>query len=200
VIDQFPAIDVAMSTHAGDPEEHRRPCPSTASGLVGADVGAWPSARPAGRIAELRGDLRTILEGSRRRTPAGGDRALVTAGRAAEPVDPHPHADEPLQRQRRSPSPAALAALGAEYTWWPGRWPSSTPPGVRRVDVDGAREMLAACEAALPADVAVCVAAGLVAPARHGQDQEGRQPAANPAGGARHPRHPVPEPAGRPWS
>ncbi|HEY9236017.1 MAG TPA: phosphopantothenoylcysteine decarboxylase, partial [Phenylobacterium sp.] len=31
--------------------------------------------------------------------------------------------------------------------------------GVRRVDVETAREMLAACEAALPADIAVCVAA-----------------------------------------
>jgi phosphopantothenoylcysteine decarboxylase/phosphopantothenate--cysteine ligase len=30
---------------------------------------------------------------------------------------------------------------------------------VRRIDVETAREMLAACEAALPADVAICVAA-----------------------------------------
>jgi phosphopantothenoylcysteine decarboxylase/phosphopantothenate--cysteine ligase len=33
------------------------------------------------------------------------------------------------------------------------------PPACSRVDVETAREMLAACEAALPADIAVCVAA-----------------------------------------
>jgi len=33
------------------------------------------------------------------------------------------------------------------------------PAGVTRVDVESAREMLVACEAALPADIAVCVAA-----------------------------------------
>jgi phosphopantothenoylcysteine decarboxylase/phosphopantothenate--cysteine ligase len=63
--------------------------------------------------------------------------------------------------------------------------------------------MLAACEAALPADVAVCVAAvadSQPGGGRLGQDEEGRRgPAARfPAGGdRRHPRHPVPEP-GRP--
>jgi phosphopantothenoylcysteine decarboxylase/phosphopantothenate--cysteine ligase len=34
-----------------------------------------------------------------------------------------------------------------------------TPAGVTRIDVETARQMLAACEAALPADIAVCVAA-----------------------------------------
>jgi phosphopantothenoylcysteine decarboxylase/phosphopantothenate--cysteine ligase len=34
-----------------------------------------------------------------------------------------------------------------------------TPAGVKRIDVETARQMLAACEAALPADLAVCVAA-----------------------------------------
>jgi phosphopantothenoylcysteine decarboxylase/phosphopantothenate--cysteine ligase len=35
----------------------------------------------------------------------------------------------------------------------------SAPPGVTRVNVETALEMLAACKAALPADAAVCVAA-----------------------------------------
>jgi phosphopantothenoylcysteine decarboxylase/phosphopantothenate--cysteine ligase len=35
----------------------------------------------------------------------------------------------------------------------------AAPVGVTRVDVESARQMLAACEAALPADIAVCVAA-----------------------------------------
>jgi phosphopantothenoylcysteine decarboxylase/phosphopantothenate--cysteine ligase len=35
----------------------------------------------------------------------------------------------------------------------------AAPAGVTRVEVESAREMLAACEAALPSDIAVCVAA-----------------------------------------
>jgi len=53
----------------------------------------------------------------------------------------------------------ALAALGAEVTLVSGPTALPAPPGVRRVAVETGREMLAACEAALPADVAVCVAA-----------------------------------------
>jgi len=54
---------------------------------------------------------------------------------------------------------SALAALGADVTLVSGPTALTAPPGVNRVDVETAREMLAACEAALPADIAVCVAA-----------------------------------------
>jgi phosphopantothenoylcysteine decarboxylase/phosphopantothenate--cysteine ligase len=54
---------------------------------------------------------------------------------------------------------AALAALGARVTLVSGPVALATPPGVTRIDVETALEMLAACEAALPADAAVCVAA-----------------------------------------
>jgi phosphopantothenoylcysteine decarboxylase/phosphopantothenate--cysteine ligase len=53
----------------------------------------------------------------------------------------------------------ALAALGAEVTLVTGPTALPTPARVRRVDVETAREMLAACQSALPADIAVCVAA-----------------------------------------
>jgi phosphopantothenoylcysteine decarboxylase/phosphopantothenate--cysteine ligase len=54
---------------------------------------------------------------------------------------------------------AALAALGARVTLVAGPVALPTPAGVTRIDVETALEMLAACEAALPADAAVCVAA-----------------------------------------
>ena len=54
---------------------------------------------------------------------------------------------------------AALAELGARVTLVAGPVSMTTPKGVRRVDVETAQQMLAACEAALPADIAVCVAA-----------------------------------------
>jgi len=54
---------------------------------------------------------------------------------------------------------ASLAALGARVTLVSGPTALAAPAGVTRVDVETAREMLAACRAALPADAAVCVAA-----------------------------------------
>ena len=69
----------------------------------------------------------------------------------------------PLQEQQYLPLAidvaAALAELGAKVTLVSGPVSLSAPPGVERVWVETAREMLAACEAALPADIAVCVAA-----------------------------------------
>jgi phosphopantothenoylcysteine decarboxylase/phosphopantothenate--cysteine ligase len=53
----------------------------------------------------------------------------------------------------------ALAALGARVTLVHGPVALPDPPGVRAVAVETAAEMLAACEAALPADIAVFAAA-----------------------------------------
>ena len=53
----------------------------------------------------------------------------------------------------------SLAALGARVTLVSGPTSLVAPPGTERVSVGTAREMLAACEAALPADAAVFVAA-----------------------------------------
>jgi len=53
----------------------------------------------------------------------------------------------------------ALAALGAEVMLVSGPVALDAPAGVRRVMVETAQQMLNACEGALPADIAVCVAA-----------------------------------------
>jgi phosphopantothenoylcysteine decarboxylase/phosphopantothenate--cysteine ligase len=91
--------------------------------------------------------------------PLAGRRALVTAGPTAEPVDPVRVLTNRSSGKQGFAIAGALAALGAEVTLVAGPVAEPTPPGVRRVDVETAREMLAACEAALPADIAVCVAA-----------------------------------------
>ena len=54
---------------------------------------------------------------------------------------------------------AALAELGAEVTLVSGPTALAAPTGVRRVEVETARQMLDAARAALPADAAVMVAA-----------------------------------------
>jgi phosphopantothenoylcysteine decarboxylase/phosphopantothenate--cysteine ligase len=83
----------------------------------------------------------------------------VTAGPTAEPVDPVRLLTNRSSGKQGFAIAGALAALGADVTLVAGPVAEPTPPGVRRVDVETAREMLAACEAALPADIAVCVAA-----------------------------------------
>jgi phosphopantothenoylcysteine decarboxylase/phosphopantothenate--cysteine ligase len=53
----------------------------------------------------------------------------------------------------------ALARAGADTTLVSGPVEIAAPSGVRLLKVTTAREMMAACEASLPADVAVCTAA-----------------------------------------
>jgi phosphopantothenoylcysteine decarboxylase/phosphopantothenate--cysteine ligase len=91
--------------------------------------------------------------------PLAGRRAIVTAGPTAEPVDPVRVLTNRSSGKQGFAIAQALAELGAEVTLVAGPVAQPTPHGVKRVDVETAREMLAACEAALPADIAVCVAA-----------------------------------------
>jgi len=54
---------------------------------------------------------------------------------------------------------AAAAQAGAQVTLVAGPVHLPTPAGVQRIDVKSAREMLTACEAAMPADVLIAAAA-----------------------------------------
>jgi phosphopantothenoylcysteine decarboxylase/phosphopantothenate--cysteine ligase len=88
-----------------------------------------------------------------------GRRALVTSGPTHEPIDPVRYISNHSSGKQGHAIAAALAHAGAETTLVAGPTQAPDPPGVRIVRVTTAREMLAACEAALPVDVAVCVAA-----------------------------------------
>jgi phosphopantothenoylcysteine decarboxylase/phosphopantothenate--cysteine ligase len=88
-----------------------------------------------------------------------GRRALVTAGPTHEPVDPVRYIANRSSGKQGYAVAASLAAAGAETTLVTGPTALADPPGVRVVRVESARQMLAACEAALPVDVAVCAAA-----------------------------------------
>ena len=91
--------------------------------------------------------------------PLCGKRALVTAGPTAEPLDPVRVLTNRSSGKQGYAIAAALAELGAAVTLVSGPTALATPAGVDRVDVETAEQMLSACRAALPADVAVCVAA-----------------------------------------
>lgn len=88
-----------------------------------------------------------------------GRRALVTSGPTLEPIDPVRFISNRSSGRQGHAIAAALAAAGAEVTLVTGPVQLADPPGVSVEHVETAEDMLAACRAALPVDIAVCAAA-----------------------------------------
>ena len=88
-----------------------------------------------------------------------GVKALVTAGPTQEPLDPVRFIANRSSGKQGYAIAGALARAGAETVLVSGPVDIAPPSGVRLLKVTTAREMMAACEASLPADVAVCTAA-----------------------------------------
>jgi phosphopantothenoylcysteine decarboxylase/phosphopantothenate--cysteine ligase len=91
--------------------------------------------------------------------PLAGRHVIVTAGPTHEPIDPVRYIANRSSGKQGFAIATALAGLGARVTLVAGPVSLPSPQGVTRVDVETAREMLAAVNAALPADAAVMVAA-----------------------------------------
>lgn len=91
--------------------------------------------------------------------PLYGKRVLVTAGPTHEPIDPVRYIANRSSGRQGFAIAAAAADAGAEVTLVAGPVNLPTPAGVVRVDVETAREMQAQVETALPADIAIMVAA-----------------------------------------
>jgi phosphopantothenoylcysteine decarboxylase/phosphopantothenate--cysteine ligase len=88
-----------------------------------------------------------------------GKHILVTAGPTHEPIDPvRVIANRSSGRQGFAIAEAAAGA-GARVTLVAGPVALATPAGVQRIDVETAAQMADAVFAALPADVAILVAA-----------------------------------------
>ena len=88
-----------------------------------------------------------------------GRRALVTSGPTHEAIDPVRFLANASSGRQGHAIAAALARMGAATTLVAGPTAMADPSGVETVHITSARDMLAACENALPADVAVCAAA-----------------------------------------
>lgn len=91
--------------------------------------------------------------------PLFGRHVLVTAGPTHEPIDPVRYIANRSSGKQGYAIAAAAAAAGARVTLVSGPVFLETPPGVDRIDVETAREMSDAVKNALPADVAIMVAA-----------------------------------------
>ncbi|MEO1552889.1 MAG: bifunctional phosphopantothenoylcysteine decarboxylase/phosphopantothenate--cysteine ligase CoaBC [Pseudomonadota bacterium] len=91
--------------------------------------------------------------------PLAGRHALITAGPTREPLDPVRFLSNHSSGKQGYAIAGALARAGARVTLVSGPVALEAPAGVDMVSIETAREMLDACQNALPADVFVSVAA-----------------------------------------
>lgn len=132
--------------------------------LIGPNEGemAESGERGFGRMAEpleITAAVEKILKQSGAPLPLTGKRVLVTAGPTHEPIDPVRYIANRSSGKQGYAIAAAAAAAGAEVTLVSGPVNLPEPPGVNVINVETARDMLAAVERALPADVAIFAAA-----------------------------------------
>ncbi|WP_186399717.1 bifunctional phosphopantothenoylcysteine decarboxylase/phosphopantothenate--cysteine ligase CoaBC [Stappia sp. P2PMeth1] len=88
-----------------------------------------------------------------------GRHVLITSGPTHEPIDPVRYIANRSSGKQGHAIAGWMARHGARVTLVSGPVTLADPPGVTVVKVETARQMLAAVEAALPADVAVMAAA-----------------------------------------
>ena len=116
-----------------------------------------------GRLSEpeaIVGAAKDLLHPPSAEGPLAGRHAIVTSGPTVEPIDSVRFIANRSSGKQGHAIAAALAHRGARVTLVSG--PVGIPTPQQHVDlvpVETARDMLSACEAALPADIAVCAAA-----------------------------------------
>ncbi|MCP5433177.1 MAG: bifunctional phosphopantothenoylcysteine decarboxylase/phosphopantothenate--cysteine ligase CoaBC [Alphaproteobacteria bacterium] len=153
-----PAMNVRMWSHAATQRNLAR---LAADGIAVVGPNEGPMACNEfgpGRMAEP-AEILAAIEASFGAGPLAGRRALVTAGPTREPIDPVRYIANRSSGRQGYAIAEALARLGADTTLVSGPAEIAPPAAVRCVKVETAGEMLAACEAALPVEVAVCAAA-----------------------------------------
>ncbi|TNE40801.1 MAG: bifunctional phosphopantothenoylcysteine decarboxylase/phosphopantothenate synthase [Sphingomonadales bacterium] len=135
----------------------RLPDPAAIAAEIGRLLAEVPEQADAAHL--LTDTTRTILAPDLSRANLFGRHVLVTAGPTHEPIDPVRYIANRSSGRQGFAIARAAAQAGARVTLVAGPVDLPTPRGVTRVDVETARQMLAAVETALPADVAIMVAA-----------------------------------------
>lgn len=112
-----------------------------------------------GRMAEPEEILTSISAHFERAEKLSGLRALVTSGPTFEPVDPVRFIGNRSSGKQGHAIAAALASRGADVTLVSGPTALPDPASVKTIHVETADEMMSACRAAAPVDIAICAAA-----------------------------------------
>src|SRR5712672_2833127 len=156
-----PAMNPRMWAH---PATRRNLAQLSADGIavVGPNAGemAERGESGTGRMAEpleIAAAAEALLAPAR--GPLTGKRVLITSGPTHEPIDPVRYIANRSSGKQGHAIARAAAEAGAEVTLVSGPVSVPDPPGVRVLRAESARDMLAAVEAALPADVAIFAAA-----------------------------------------
>ncbi len=145
------AINHEFNERQSAPEliEEEAPAPKKAAAKEAQDVAAIETATAS--VGEFASDQNY--------QPLAGRHILVTAGPTWEAIDPVRYIANRSSGKQGFAIAGAAAALGAKVSLVAGPVWLQTPAGVNRIDVESAAEMNEAVKAALPADVAVMVAA-----------------------------------------
>ena len=157
-----PAMNVRMWEH---PAVQRNLATLREDGVhfIGPDSGAMACGEYGlGRMAEpdaIAAAVEAYWRKASADKPLKGKRAIVTAGPTLEALDPIRFLSNRSSGKQGYAIAQALAEAGAEVTLVSGPTALNDVPGVTMARVESARDMLAACQAALPADIFVAVAA-----------------------------------------
>lgn len=111
-----------------------------------------------GRLSETP-DIIAAIRSALTDGPLTGKHILVTSGPTHEPIDPVRYIANRSSGAQGAAIAVALRDLGADVSFVTGPADVPAPSGVRVIPVQTAREMQAAVEKALPAEVAVFAAA-----------------------------------------
>jgi len=154
-----PAMNVRMWEHPAT-QANLQTLVSRGVTLIGPDEGDMACGEYGmGRMSEPLGIAGFMQTHFQTATPLKGKRALVTSGPTFEAIDPVRFIGNRSSGKQGHAIAGALARLGSETVLVSGPTRQPDPPGVQVIHVESAREMLAACEKALPSDIAVCAAA-----------------------------------------
>ena len=154
-----PAMNVRMWDHAAT-QANLHQLRARGVRVVGPDEGPMACGEYGfGRLAEppaIRAAIIDMLVGAR---PLSGRHALVTSGPTHEAIDPVRYIANRSSGRQGHAIAAALLELGARVSLVSGPVAEPPPAGVELHRVETAAQMLEACRAVLPADIAICAAA-----------------------------------------
>ena len=112
-----------------------------------------------GRMIEPKEILTAVQSHFSDKSRLNGLNALVTSGPTHEAIDPVRYIANRSSGKQGHAIASALVNLGAKTTLVRGPTNEPDPNGAKVIRVETACEMLKACKAALPADIAICAAA-----------------------------------------
>ncbi len=132
--------------------------------FIGPNTGEMAESGEAGpgRMSEpleIVAAIEELLRRAQNDRPLAGRHVIVTSGPTHEPIDPVRYIANRSSGKQGHAIARAAAELGARVTLVSGPVSIADPPNVDVVHVETAQEMLAAVEAALPADIGVFAAA-----------------------------------------